>query len=218
VQWHFTDDSLAGFQLDLDLAECAIVFTPVQDHTASIFAEEQRALDKMASGRQQAFSSGRWCARAAQELLGLFPQPVLRDERVPKWPLGVYGAITHSKEIAAAAVSLKAHIGVDIEQLDRLHERLYKTLFTKPEKRALQTLGGEGATIMFSAKESGYKAVYPIGQSFIGFQEAEITLNEDDCTFSIDYLGDHPPNEALNDGIGYWRVHQDHVLTMFVIN
>ena len=218
MQWHFTDDCLAGFQLDLNLAECAIVFTHVQDHTASIFSEEQQALAVMAPKRQSAFSSGRWCARAAQELLGLPPQPVLRDERVPKWPQGINGAITHSKEIAAAAVSLKAHIGVDIEQLDRLHEGLHKTVFTKLENRALQTLGEEGATIMFSAKESGYKAVYPIGQSFIGFQEAEITLNEDDCTFSIDYLGDHPPNEALNDGIGYWRVHQDHVLTMFVIN
>ncbi len=218
MQWHFTDDCLAGFQLDLDLAECAIVFTHVQDLTASIFSEEQQELNVMAPKRQSAFSSGRWCARAAQELLGLPPQPVLREKRVPKWPQGIHGAITHSKEIAAAAVSLKAHIGVDIEQLDRLHEGLHRTVFTKPEMRALQTLGEEGATIMFSAKESGYKAVYPIGQSFIGFQEAEITLNEDDCTFSIDYLGDHPPNEALNDGIGYWRVHQDHVLTMFVIN
>ena len=68
---------------------------------------------------------------------------------------------------------------------------------------------------MFSAKEAGYKAIFPVGKEFVGFKEAEIVLDEAAQTFKIRYLGDHEPNKALNGGEGRWAIALDHVFTFF---
>lgn len=216
MQWQSENDRFDALRPEgLDLGGSALVITEVADRTAQLSSEEQGELAPMAPKRKAGFSSGRYCAAQAQALLHLPVMPVLRNERVPVWPEGIWGSITHTDRLAAAVVSVKHSIGIDLEQLDRLHEGLYETLFTERELDDLSGYGPAADTIMFSAKESGYKAIYPIGKKFIGFQEAEIVLNEDTQTFTIEYRGDHAPNKHLNTGQGFWTVAHDHVFTIF---
>jgi 4'-phosphopantetheinyl transferase EntD len=90
-------------------------------------------------------------------------------------------------------------------------------LFTEAEKQHISQLGADAATVIFSAKEAGYKAIYPIGRQFIGFLEAEIQIHPQTQTFDIRYLGEHPPNMQLNEGKGFWREHNGQVMTLFVL-
>jgi 4'-phosphopantetheinyl transferase EntD len=71
--------------------------------------------------------------------------------------------------------------------------------------------------VAFAAKEAGYKAVFPIGGAYIGFQEASIDLNWQAQRFHIRYHGDHQPNRALESGVGYWRLTDSHVIVFFAI-
>lgn len=197
------------------MANTAITFATIKDRVDELSHAERAELHPMAPKRQAGFSTGRYCAARAQDLLGQAPQPVRRKDRVPIWPDGLWGSITHTEEIAAAVASIDKSVGIDLEELDRMHEGLHKTLFTERELDALSGYDSVADTIMFSAKEAGYKAIYPIGKKFIGFHDAEIELDEASMTFRIRYLGDHKPNEALNDGEGRWSVALDHVFTIF---
>lgn len=219
MHWQDESDGFSAFVINgLNLEATALRFARLADRAHLLFDEERAELSRMAPKRQVSFSSGRWCAHQAQRQLGLTPQPIGRVGRVPVWPQKLCGSITHSKEIAVAAVSLERHIGVDLEQLGRLHAGLHNTLFTAREKATLSQYGQHADAIMFSAKESGYKAIYPLGRQFIGFHEAEINLNQTQQTFSIDYIGAHGPNKALNKGRGYWQIADAHILTLFVID
>ncbi len=220
--WHFEHEDLSGFKLaHVSVPQTAIAMATVQDYCDQIDASEQAELAPMAQTRRLGFSSGRYCARLAQQALGLPPKPVLREQRVPIWPIQCVGSITHSDHIAVASTSQKCRgVGVDIEQNGRVEAKLYRILFTPDEQLKLdQYLQRSPAadTIMFSAKEAGYKAIYPIGKRFIGFREAEINLCYEDSSFTIKYLGDHQANKVLEQGLGYWREHRDHILTIFYI-
>ncbi len=219
MEWQLSDPAYDGFRTGLPrLAGAAIAMAPVADYRANLFPAEEAELGVMAEVRQLGFSSGRHCAHLAQSLLGLTPAAVLREDRVPIWPAHSVGSITHSGKIAAAMASNSySSVGLDIEETGRVGEKLHRILFTDAEKERLTQYDFDAATVMFSAKEAGYKAIYRIGQAFIGFTEAMIELNPDKQTFTIEYLGDHEPNKALQTGHGYWQQHLDHILTVFVI-
>jgi 4'-phosphopantetheinyl transferase EntD len=207
-----------------DLPDTAVTIAPIQDYRAQLIGDEHLCLESMAEQRQIEFSSGRYCLHQCQNLLDLKPAAILRKSRHPIWPTKNYiGSISHC-DIAAAAIisSQNRSIGLDIERTSRVGVKVLDTLFTAKEKQAFELLANKSNEylpgIAFSAKESGYKAIYPIGGEFIGFQEAEIRLDLQTNTFYIDYLGEYPPNRALNSGHGYWQVQGEYVLTIFVIN
>lgn len=218
MHWQEESDGFAEFVIEgLVLGNTAICFAKVCDRVDQLFAEERAELSQMARKRKAAFSTGRWCAHRAQEALGGTSSAIKRVKRVPLWPAGISGSITHTDVYAGAVVSSDQAVGVDLEQLDRLHDGLHKTLFTEKERLLLDEYRPGADTIMFSAKEAGYKAVFPIGQAFIGFHEAEIALDENSQTFVIDYVGNHEPNNVFSRGVGYWRIAYNHVFTLFVI-
>ena len=198
----------------------ALVLAPIRDYREQLLGGESATLESMAGQRQREFSSGRYCAHRCNELLGLLPEPILRLERSPVWPSTAYtGSISHCDIAAAAAVTTELKgIGIDIERLDRVKERLFAALFTETERAVLAGLPSIAPAIAFSAKESGYKAIFPTGAQFIGFQEASVQLNWSAQTFTIEYFGAHQPNRALHSGEGYWQVEGNYVLTIFVIN
>ena len=203
-----------------DLPGTALVLAPIWDCREKLFGDERAALESMAERRQQEFSSGRYCAHRCQELLSLNLEPILRKERSPVWPSTAYtGSISHCDIVAVAAITTgKIGIGIDIERTNRVKERLFATLFTQNERTDLADLPSTAPTIAFSAKESGYKAIFPTGGQYIGFHEAAVKLDWPKQTFTIEYFGTHEPNRALHSGEGYWQVEENYVLTIFVIN
>src|SRR4051812_21125431 len=64
---------------------------------AGLFAEEAAPLANAVLTRRQQFTAGRQLARQAWARLGQAPVPLLNDvQRVPVWPKGVVGTITHT--------------------------------------------------------------------------------------------------------------------------
>jgi 4'-phosphopantetheinyl transferase EntD len=158
----------------------------------------ERALlgERAAARRVWEFALGRGCAHAALAALAparaaeLAATPIGRDgERCPHWPPGFVGAITHHRGQAAAAVARAGAyrgLGLDLEALRPPSPGLLRRIL-RPEERArwealpaaLPLAERTAAFIrIFSAKESVYKALYPHTRVYLGFQDAEIELDE----------------------------------------
>ena len=67
-------------------------------------------------------------------------------------------------------------MGVDIERSERITPKLHGKIFTERERADLEGLPSAAAAVTFSAKEAGYKAIFPLSNQYIGFQEAEILI------------------------------------------
>ena len=173
---------------------------PVAVHTArldeeppSVFGEESAYLEAMKDSRRREFSHGRAAARSALHRLGVPPGPIPRDaQRVPVWPEGFVGSITHCDGFIAAAVAPTSRVlglGIDAECIGRVDHELTRSICTPTEEARLmgfnQTAKLDWRTLVFSAKESFYKAWYPSTRTPLGFTEVELMLQPDESTFVI---------------------------------
>jgi 4'-phosphopantetheinyl transferase EntD len=146
--------------------------------------EEAALARDMGPARRREFAAGRACARRALAALGVADGAVLRGaRRAPRWPEGVVGSLTHTGGFCAAAVarsSAFAGLGIDAERDEPLSERALARICSPAEIEALRALPGRSperwGTLVFSAKESVYKAYFPLTEVFIGFRDAEIAL------------------------------------------
>jgi enterobactin synthetase component D len=143
-------------------------------------------LERAALQRRIEFLAGRFCAqsalRAHAPAIGTHTVPRGAD-RAPEWPPGIVGSITHTRGYAAAAV---AHgdtlrgLGLDIERWVRpsAPANLGSHLARPGELAHLVAVSGwsevEALTLLFSAKESLYKCLYPEVQRYFGFHDATI--------------------------------------------
>ena len=94
----------------------------------------------------------------------------------PKWPKGVFGSISHSSG-AAVSVALRSEdwcgVGIDIEKISAASAVIIAKGVLSSHERALLVnhidLQDEMAVLMFSIKESFYKAVFSLVKSYINF-------------------------------------------------
>lgn len=167
-----------------------------------MYPEEKAAVDGAVAWRIREFQAGRLLARDALSQLGIKDYPLLNDgNRVPIWPKGVVGSITHTREYCAVAVSTSPSIkglGVDAEIISRLKMDLWEKICTPNEIHDLDSLNSDDAqkmaTLIFSAKESFYKSQYRLSHMFVGFQDAETAIDTEGRTFTI----------TLRKNIGKW--------------
>ncbi len=143
------------------------------------------------------FAAGRRCAARALHEAGADDVVVgVGEGREPLWPSGFVGSITHTADRACAAVASKLHlrsIGIDFERIfddEALRDAAPQTLLERE-----RSLGGpwtekERATIVFSAKESLYKCLYPLARLFFDFTEAEVERIAPSGTFQLRLLRD----------------------------
>ena len=120
--------------------------------------------------RRSEFAAGRAVAHAALARLPAPTGPVLPGRAgEPRWPDGVVGSITHCAGYRASAVALArdvAAIGIDAEPCMALADGLLMAVAGDAERAWLAELStaGQGTPwdrVLFSAKESVYKAWYP---------------------------------------------------------
>lgn len=151
---------------------------------AELFPEERELVRNAVLSRRQQFAAGRCLARQAWQRLGHRPQALPSDaQRVPIWPPGIVGCITHTRVWCGAAVARAGEVsalGADVEVATPLEPGLWERV-CRPEERAfLGTLPGEAAGLLakgiFSAKESIYKALYPSVRVFLDFQGMSVEL------------------------------------------
>lgn len=158
------------------------------------------AVDK----RRLEFTAGRVCARRALRRLGLPEVAIPRGaEREPVWPPGVVGSITHTAGFCAAALARDADVasvGLDAEPAAPLSESLYRRVCRPEELSFLEGIEGEArgvlARVVFSAKETLYKAQFPLTRSFLGFLEARVRIDRVGGAFEADVLRPLPALEG----------------------
>ena len=151
---------------------------------AGLFPEEAAAISKAVSSRRQQYTAGRYLARNAWQRLGQAPLALLNDEqRVPMWPAGIIGTITHTHVWCAVAVARSSDVsglGADVEAATALELGLWERVCRPEEREFLRAQPAELAGLLgkaiFSAKESIYKALYPGVRSFLDFQAMRIEL------------------------------------------
>jgi 4'-phosphopantetheinyl transferase EntD len=152
---------------------------------AVLFPGEAELISRAVDKRRREFRTVRHCARRALRQLGLPPVAVLRGERgEPLWPPDVVGSMTHCSGYRAAAVahSCDVHaLGIDAEPNEPLPAGVLDAIASAQEQSRLSQLAAADWTtrwdrVLFCAKESVYKAWFPLTRSWLGFEDAAVTI------------------------------------------
>jgi 4'-phosphopantetheinyl transferase EntD len=196
--------------------------TPARDP----FPEECALVENAVAVRQREFHAGRSAARAALTRLGIPVAPLLADvDRVPIWPQGVVGSLSHSRTLCVAIVARSSHcrsLGVDLEPDEPLESKLWRRILTPSERQRLDArqpeTRGRLARLVFSAKECFYKCQYPLTRRFLGFQDVEVELGPEADRFRAIPRVDLGPTVAAADGIdGRWIAMREHLITCMAL-
>jgi 4'-phosphopantetheinyl transferase EntD len=162
----------------------AEAFTDSPD--ALLYPAEAAAVARAVPSRRREFSTARACARAGLTLLGLPPAAITRGDRgAPEWPPGVVGSITHCPGYRAAAVARAADavaLGIDAEPDSPLPGDVLPLVSSAVERAGLADLAQTHPDVtwdrlLFSAKESVYKAWFPLQRTFLDFTAAEVRFD-----------------------------------------
>ncbi|AWS44386.1 4'-phosphopantetheinyl transferase [Streptosporangium sp. 'caverna'] len=188
----------------------------------TLFPEEEAVIARAVDRRRREFTTARHCARQALAQLGLPAVPILPGERrAPEWPDGVVGSITHCAGYRAAAVSLEAlAVGIDAEPHEPLPDGVLTAVSLEEERDALARLGGRihWDRMLFSAKESVYKAWFPLARRWLGFEEAHITLDPSGAfTARLLVPGPLVDGRELTGFTGRWLVTDGLVITAIAL-
>jgi len=190
----------------------------------ALFPQEAAIVERASDKRRREFTAGRECARIALGKLGVAPAAILIGERgAPQWPAGVVGSITHCegyRAAAAAHASEVAAIGLDAEPDAPLPTGVLNVISLPAERARLAAReSGEwpdvhGDRLLFSAKESVYKAWYPLTGRWLGFEHADVTITPDG-TFTVRLLVEEQPSRAAFHG--RWLARDGLVLTAIAV-
>ena len=163
----------------------------------AVFAGEEDLIANAVETRRREFVTARRCAREALRRLGHAPMAIRPGpRREPQWPGGATGSITHCTGYRAAAVAptaAMASVGIDAEPNGALPDGVEETVALPSERAMLAALSRVNPRthwdrLLFSAKESVYKAWYPLTGRWLGFEDARVTIDPDRRTFTARLL------------------------------
>ncbi|GIF07584.1 4'-phosphopantetheinyl transferase family protein [Actinoplanes siamensis] len=183
------------------------------DPDEACYPGEEHLVAKAAPGRRRETLTARRCAREALSALGHAPAAIPRGpRREPVWPAGVTGSITHCTGFRAAAVAHTtdiAGLGIDAEPHAPLPPRVLGAVATPADQDLLAGLATSHPDVcwdrlLFSAKESIYKAWFPVTGRWLGFEDASLDIDPEAGTFTGRILIEAPlkemPGRFLVDG------------------
>ena len=157
--------------------------------TPALMPEERTFLAHAVPARVLEFTTGRSCARAALAQLGCPPVAIaVGDQREPVWPPGFIGSITHCKGHCAAAVAQYdphaadsiASLGLDAEPAQPLSEDVVGMVCCAGEQEWIERNRQDGLPwdrLVFSAKESVFKCLFPIARRYFDFRDIELSFD-----------------------------------------
>jgi 4'-phosphopantetheinyl transferase EntD len=195
---------------------------------AVLFPEEEAVLARAVDKRRREFTTARACARAGLARLGVPPVPILPGPRgAPQWPPGIVGSMTHCAGYRASAVARAEDmltLGLDAEPDDRLPGGVLDAVATADEQAAVDALASAAPApswdrLLFSAKESVYKAWFPLTRRWLGFKEAAVTISPADGTFAARLLVEGPvlDGRRLTGFTGRWLARDGLILTAIAV-
>ncbi|WP_280366775.1 alpha/beta fold hydrolase [Nocardia abscessus] len=196
-----------GLGLPAEVATAEIIG---EDPTAALLPQEQALIEAIQSDpegvREREIVYGRTCAHRALARLGVPVEPVLRaggnvPGGMPLWQPGIAGSISHTLGFTltqktgyyVAAVSRHHRsIGIDAAHNEPISDVLRNRIALPEEQAWLSRIGTHRGVhwdrVLFSAKESVYKAWYPLTHRALDFEDALITFDLDEGTFTARLL------------------------------
>lgn len=164
---------------------------------STLFPEELVVISRAVPRRRAEFTTARHCARTALRSLGVPLMPILPGPGgAPSWPEGVVGSMTHCDGFRAAVVTHRgaaASVGIDAEPRRALPDSVLNVV-ARPEEllEVARCCRIEPVVpwdrLLFSAKESVYKAWYPLTHRWLDFGEASIRFDTEARTYTADLL------------------------------
>lgn len=214
--------------LEQILPTAAAVVATSEERSVELFPEEAAALGNAVSKRRLEFVTARACAREALAQLGHPVQPIPNGPRgEPLWPAGVVGSITHCTGYRACALAPASElltIGVDAEANRPLPEGVIGDIALPEERRWLERAAAEEPGVswdrlLFSIKESVYKAWFPLTGSWLGFDDASVEIDRSAGTFTASLLVPGPTLQGgpLDGFCGRWLAGAGLVLSAIAV-
>jgi 4'-phosphopantetheinyl transferase EntD len=167
------------------------------DLDTALYPEEEAMVARAVEKRRREFTTARACAREALAQLGRPPGAILSGPRgEPLWPAGIVGSITHCDGYRACAVARACDLvtlGVDAEPNQPLPDGLLADIALPEEREWLRYLAREAPEahwdrLLFSIKESVYKAWFPLAERWLGFEDAVVGIDRQGRSFSARLL------------------------------
>lgn len=135
--------------------------------------------------------------------------------------------MTHCAGYRAAALARSGDlvsIGIDAELRRPLPDGVSDLIASPDELKAASTLAAAypalpWLTLLFSAKESIYKAWFPLTKTWLGFDECSVYLNARDLTFVGELRGRGLRTDItwLRSFTGKWAATDSHLFTAVVV-
>ena len=159
-----------------------VIHTVFDGALSDLLPEEQAILPTPVSPlRERQFVWGRLAAQQCLRELGFEGSPVKKGEhREPLWPEGIVGSISHTNTRGGAAC---AHLrdfrtlGYDLQEVREISSNVLLRIASEGERCWIEEREEDAkfrANLLFSVKESIYKALFPLCRKYIGFAEAEV--------------------------------------------
>ncbi|MDN5916901.1 MAG: 4'-phosphopantetheinyl transferase superfamily protein [Pseudonocardia sp.] len=200
---------------------CADTFVDVPD--SLMWPAEAALVAGAVEKRRREFGTVRHCARQALAKLGVPPVAVLPGEkREPQWPPNIVGSMTHCAGYRGASVAHRIDaltLGIDAEPHGALPNGVLETIALPRELHLLAALAAADPgtcwdRLLFCAKESTYKAWFPLARRWLGFEDASVDLHRDGTfTVSLRVPGPLVAGSELRGFAGQWLVHDGLMLT-----
>jgi 4'-phosphopantetheinyl transferase EntD len=189
---------------------------------ARLLPDEEGVVVRAVEKRRREFATGRQLARRALAALGYPALPIVPGpHREPVWPEGVVGSITHCKDYCAAVVGRSERIvaiGIDAEPDAPLPDGVLRMVSVDEEREWIHAHAGKGPCwdrLLFSAKESVFKAWYPLMHRWLDFGAVTVRFDPDGGSFHASFVNERPvvDNRALSGFDGRYLVYGAMLLT-----
>lgn len=210
---------------DLFPSNVAVVVAGDRDRQRPLNDAEQACVADAVDSRQREFTAGRNCLHRCLRNLGLqIHPPILMGKlREPLLPNGYVGTLSHCNGYCVAVVAHASQylgVGLDVEHNTPLESGLSSLICFPDEltevKNYLQDLPPaqqqsypDPGKLIFSIKESFYKAYFPQLKAYFDFLDVKVTLNLVDQTGSLQLIRPVGEQTSLDEKIYHTRFDWD---------
>jgi 4'-phosphopantetheinyl transferase EntD len=204
----------------------AVVEAPLRGEPPALPAEEALGIANAVPRRRLEFATGRDCARRAMAALGHAPASMPRgQDRVPVWPDGLVGNITHTDDWVAAAVARRDQgfvaIGIDLEPTAALPPDLWASVCSSEEQAKLTVIRGItpglAARLAFCMKEAAFKCQYALSCAMLEFADLAIDVDAEAGIFAATYRKVVPPFGVHHRLSGRFAISAEHIASAVVL-
>ncbi|WP_157677790.1 4'-phosphopantetheinyl transferase family protein [Marinobacter sp. es.042] len=186
----------------------------------SIFLIEEAYISNAIEKRKSEFRTGRYLARQALMELGISSCPIPPGKnREPLWPNGTSGSISHCDSLIVAVAASNLHyrsIGVDVELNKPLPIDVAELILSSEEAENNHCVNGVKhlETLIFSAKESVFKCIFPMAGVYFDFHEVALQFDQLDRFFTALLPLRIAEKVGFREVIGQYTIDNSHIFTL----